>query len=200
LRLPKARPTNLIHSLRKFWRRISNGVAPGQLWRQFQTETKASYRLYAQEVHWERAPTETPLTRFLRITRALFWAMMMKLSPGRRVLLLAALVLLASPVWQLQWNQNTATAPNLSVLGGIALLILLALELADRVSLKRDLEIAREIQNWLMPGRSAARTGSGLRSPCARLTPWLATTTMLSSAPLPGAARRIRNPRLPTNR
>jgi sigma-B regulation protein RsbU (phosphoserine phosphatase) len=75
----------------------------------------------------------------------------MKLSPGRRVLLLAAFILLVSPVWQLQWNQNTATAPNLSFLGGIALLVLLALELADRVSLKRDLEIAREIQNWLMP-------------------------------------------------
>jgi phosphoserine phosphatase RsbU/P len=29
--------------------------------------------------------------------------------------------------------------------------ILLALELADRVTMKRDLEIAREIQSWLMP-------------------------------------------------
>jgi sigma-B regulation protein RsbU (phosphoserine phosphatase) len=31
------------------------------------------------------------------------------------------------------------------------MLILLALELADRVTMKRDLEIAREIQSWLMP-------------------------------------------------
>jgi len=29
--------------------------------------------------------------------------------------------------------------------------VLLALELADRVAMKRDLEIAREIQSWLMP-------------------------------------------------
>jgi phosphoserine phosphatase RsbU/P len=40
---------------------------------------------------------------------------------------------------------------NLAFFGGIALLILLALELADRVTMKRDLEIARDIQSWLMP-------------------------------------------------
>ena len=32
------------------------------------------------------------------------------------------------------------------------LFMLLALELADRVTMKRDLEIAREIQQWLVPG------------------------------------------------
>jgi sigma-B regulation protein RsbU (phosphoserine phosphatase) len=36
-------------------------------------------------------------------------------------------------------------------LGAIILFILLALELADRVTMKRDLEIAKEIQTWLMP-------------------------------------------------
>jgi sigma-B regulation protein RsbU (phosphoserine phosphatase) len=38
--------------------------------------------------------------------------------------------------------------PNLGV---ILLFLLLALELADRVTMKRDLEIAREIQRWLVP-------------------------------------------------
>jgi sigma-B regulation protein RsbU (phosphoserine phosphatase) len=37
------------------------------------------------------------------------------------------------------------------VLAVAALLFLLALELADRVTMKRDLEIAREIQHWLVP-------------------------------------------------
>jgi len=47
-----------------------------------------------------------------------------------------------------------ATPPSnfLPVLLAIAaLLFLLALELADRVTMKRDLEIAREIQRWLVP-------------------------------------------------
>ena len=41
--------------------------------------------------------------------------------------------------------------PNLAFIGGIARVVLPALELADRVTMKRDLEIAREIQSWLMP-------------------------------------------------
>ena len=32
-----------------------------------------------------------------------------------------------------------------------AFILLLALELADRVTMKRDLEIARDIQRWLVP-------------------------------------------------
>src|SRR3979490_1090164 len=36
--------------------------------------------------------------------------------------------------------------------GGLLLFILLMLEIADRVVMKRDLQIAREIQTWLLPG------------------------------------------------
>ena len=35
---------------------------------------------------------------------------------------------------------------------GLLLLLLLILEIADRVVMKRDLQIAREIQTWLLPG------------------------------------------------
>src|SRR6202040_32891 len=36
-------------------------------------------------------------------------------------------------------------------LAAVAFLLLLSLELADKVTMKRDLEIAREIQSWLVP-------------------------------------------------
>jgi phosphoserine phosphatase RsbU/P len=55
-------------------------------------------------------------------------------------------------VWfELTYNNAHLSVPSLAFFGEIALLILLALELADRVAMKRDLEIAREIQSWLMP-------------------------------------------------
>src|ERR1700723_4560905 len=38
------------------------------------------------------------------------------------------------------------------VVGGLLLLLVLLLELADRVVMKRDLEIAKDIQAWLLPG------------------------------------------------
>src|SRR5581483_7707120 len=41
---------------------------------------------------------------------------------------------------------------NLQFWAGIVLLLLLILEIADRVVMKRDLQIAKEIQTWLLPG------------------------------------------------
>jgi sigma-B regulation protein RsbU (phosphoserine phosphatase) len=38
-------------------------------------------------------------------------------------------------------------------IAAVLLLLLLSLELADKVIMKRDLEIAREIQNWLVPSQ-----------------------------------------------
>ena len=40
----------------------------------------------------------------------------------------------------------------------LLLLLLLILEIADRVVMKRDLQIAREIQTWLLPGRPSANS------------------------------------------
>ena len=40
---------------------------------------------------------------------------------------------------------------DLRFYGGLALFLLLTLEVADRVVMKRDLEIARDIQSWLLP-------------------------------------------------
>jgi sigma-B regulation protein RsbU (phosphoserine phosphatase) len=143
--------------LKTFWQRISEGIAIHQLWAQFHAESRASYELYANEVHWTRTAGESRWRRFWRVARGLFWAMMMKLSPGRRVLFLISLVLLFFPAFGVQRGDDHGQfAVNFGVghmafLGGIGLLVLLALELSDRVTLKRDLEIAREIQGWLMP-------------------------------------------------
>jgi len=40
---------------------------------------------------------------------------------------------------------------DLRFYGGLLLFVLLVLEVADRVAMKRDLEIARDIQKWLVP-------------------------------------------------
>jgi serine phosphatase RsbU (regulator of sigma subunit) len=136
---------------RSFWRRISDGIAIQQLWLQFHSEARASYRLYSREVDWTRGPEEKRRHRVRRVISGLFWAMVMKLSPPRRVLFVIALVLLVFPGFDYRAPNLEIQMPNLSFFGAIAFLILLALELADRVTMKRDLEIAKEIQTWLMP-------------------------------------------------
>lgn len=134
-----------------FWRRVSDGIEIQQLWAQFRAEARASYELYSKEVEWARTGGESHWGHGMRIAQSLFWAMMTKLSPGRRTLLLIALILLVFPGFSVHTPNFNFDLPNLSFFGGIALLVLLALELADRVTMKRDLEIAREIQSWLMP-------------------------------------------------
>jgi sigma-B regulation protein RsbU (phosphoserine phosphatase) len=65
------------------------------------------------------------------------------LTPARRILLLLGLVLLIAPA-----NERFDS----HIWGGLVILIVLLLELADRVIMKRDLEIAKDIQAWLLPG------------------------------------------------
>jgi phosphoserine phosphatase RsbU/P len=137
--------------LKTFWQRVTEGIEMQQLWAQFRADARASYKLYAEDVEWARSEGESRWRRFWRVVRGLFWAMMMKLSPGRRVLFLISLGFLFFPAFSFGNDTTEISTQGLSFLGGVGLLVLLALELSDRVTMKRDLEIAREIQSWLMP-------------------------------------------------
>ncbi len=145
--------------LKIFWQRVTDGVELQQLWAEFHADARASYRLYAADVDWTPAGGESRWKSFWRGCRALFWAMMMKLSPGRRVLFLISLALLVFPGFTFRSGDTEFRLDNLAVFGGIGLTVLLALELSDRVTMKRDLEIAREIQGWLMPAEAPAAPG-----------------------------------------
>lgn len=146
-------------NLETFWERVTEGIAIQALWAQFMAEARASYSLYTREVDWAALARESGAQRFLKTASALFWAMLLKLSPARRVFLLIALLfgLLALMSGQVTKPEKGGVVFGLPgnftfvVLALAALLFLLALELADRVTMKRDLEIAREIQRWLVP-------------------------------------------------
>ena len=135
---------------RDFWARVTEGLEIEQLWGQFRAEAEASYGLYSKDVDWDVIRGEKRRwKRPLLAGWALFQTLLMKLSPARRVLLLVAIVLLV-----VQPEIHTGEGQisfSLGGLGALILFLLLALELADRVTMKRDLEIAREIQQWLVP-------------------------------------------------
>ncbi len=161
-------PRRFFDALGNFWQRVTEGLEIQVLWSQFASEARASYSLYTREVDWDAIRHERRLRRFLKISRALFWAMLMKLSPARRVFLLIALalaVLALSATATIQAGKTTVAIPNnflYVVLAVGALVFLLALELADRVTMKRDLEIAREIQHWLVPSQPPQVPGADI--------------------------------------
>jgi sigma-B regulation protein RsbU (phosphoserine phosphatase) len=137
--------------LRSFWLRITDGIAMQQLWAQFRADARQGYQFYSKEVDLAPGEGESHWKRFWRMARGLFWAMILKLSPVRRVLLLIALVLLFLPAIQVREGDREVGTGDGHFVAGVTLVVLLALELSDRVAMKRDLEIAREIQSWLMP-------------------------------------------------
>ena len=138
--------------VRGFWERVTDGLRLDELWGQFKSEAKAGYGLYSGDVDWE--PIDLEKSRFKRVRLsawALFQAMLMKLSPARRVLLLIAIVLIIiNP--DFRFGRGEADL-GFAWVGVLILFVLLALELGDRVTMKRDLEIAREIQQWLVPSQ-----------------------------------------------
>src|ERR1700722_14424695 len=151
---PVARPS-FSARVHNFWQRVTEGLAVSQLWSQFESEARASYRLYSHDVEAKAPEGLTRGGRGLHVVKELFWAVMEKLSPARRVLLLAALVLLALPHGGINYNEGDksfAVEFDTHFWAGLLLFLLLMLESADRVVMKRDLQIAREIQTWLLPG------------------------------------------------
>ncbi|HLX86402.1 MAG TPA: PP2C family protein-serine/threonine phosphatase [Terriglobales bacterium] len=149
-------PHRSLHSkAQDFWQRVSDGLAVNQLWSQFEKDARSSYRLYSAGLdNLEVEPSRG--RRFLRTAKALFWAILEKLTPARRVLILLALALMIFPAGGFTYSDRAGHVESfqldLHVWGFLLLLLVLLLELADRVVMKRDLEIAKDIQAWLLPG------------------------------------------------
>jgi len=138
--------------MKQFWQRTTGGLELNQLWNQFRIDTRTSYRLYSRGIDYSRKGVKRE-RHWPAVATQLFWAILEKLSPARRVLLLFAfLLLLFTPEWS--WTMKDGThriGVDLQFWGGLLMFVLLMLEVADRVVMKRDLEIAREIQMWLLP-------------------------------------------------
>lgn len=141
--------------MEQFWRRVTEGLELNQLWKQFQADARASYRLYSRDIDLTRPQGVHRGQHFWSVVGKFFWAILDQLSPARRVLLLLALLLLlfsGGVAWGDHEGGLRVLIFDLRTVGGLLLLFLLILEVADRVVMKRDLQIAREIQMWLVPG------------------------------------------------
>ena len=132
------------------WQRISEGQELDKLWSQFTADARASYGFYGKDIDWEEINKQPRWRRPFSIAKEIFWAMLMKLTPARRVLVIAALIMLLFSGIQFQYR-NFSMQFKFELIAAMIFLLLLSLELADKVTMKRDLEIAREIQTWLVP-------------------------------------------------
>ena len=150
----------LLDRMRSFWQRISEGRQLDELWSQFTADTRASYGFYMKEA--EGLESQRGLRRLYGIAKTLFWSLLMKLTPARRVMLLVAFAMLVMSGLKFHSEKNAALDMNFEVMAALLFLLLLSLELADKVTMKRDLEIAREIQSWLVPSEPPKVAGADI--------------------------------------
>ena len=141
----------------RFWQRVTEGRQLSELWSQFRTDARTSYRLYSRDVDSTRVAGTNRRQHFANVAAQFFWAIIEKLTPARRVLLLAAMVLIVLPGGEISWNTHYGEAKSFALdfhfWGGLLMFALLILEVGDRVVMKRDLQIAKEIQAWLLPAQ-----------------------------------------------
>jgi sigma-B regulation protein RsbU (phosphoserine phosphatase) len=145
-----------------FWQRISEGRRLNELWSQFTADARSSYGFYMKDAVAEDMVNRRGRPRFWRIAKTLFWSLVMKLTPARRVLLILAFVLLVGSGFHFEFSNDVKGDFNFTFITVMLLLLLLALELADKVTMKRDLEIAREIQTWLVPSKPPEVAGADI--------------------------------------
>jgi phosphoserine phosphatase RsbU/P len=156
------RRENVFDRLQSFWQRVSEGRQIDDLWSQFTADARASYGFYGRDVDWEQIQKLPRWRRPLHIAKDFFWALLMKMSPARRVLLLVAIAFLLISGIKFNAGNSGQVGFQLEWLSALLVLFLLSLELADKVVMKRDLEIAREIQSWLVPSKPPEVPGADI--------------------------------------
>jgi sigma-B regulation protein RsbU (phosphoserine phosphatase) len=153
------------------WTRdLARDVTAEDLQRLFTHDTREAYRFFARGLDEERLAHEPWWRQLLLRIRQVFVAFTLKLSPARRSLYLISLVVALIGLLKLYRDWTTVDVPfgtpffNVAIFaprwadGTFALLVsillinlLLLLEVADRLSLKGELEVAREIQLAMLP-------------------------------------------------
>ena len=153
------------------WTRdIARDVTAEDLSRLFTHDTGEAYRFFSRGIDEERMAREPLWRQILLRVRQVFVAFTLKLSPARRSLYLISLVLALIGVLKLYREWGRVDVPfgtpffhvavfaprwadgTLALLVSIILInLLLLLEVAERLSLKGELEVAREIQLAMLP-------------------------------------------------
>ena len=143
----------------RFFEAYTQGLTTVDLERLFTRETPDAYRFFSRHIDHGSLKALPWHRRWIEHVRLFFLAFTLKLTPARRLIYGIALVSTVIGLLELFREVHLFLVPHpvfapgtLWVLSGFLLVnLLVLLEVADRLSLKNDLEIAREIQLAMLP-------------------------------------------------
>jgi sigma-B regulation protein RsbU (phosphoserine phosphatase) len=143
----------------QFVRSYTKGMGESEFSRLFDRDAVRAFDVITREHDREQEP-EKGFWRFLYRARIFFLGLSFKLSPPRRLLFAICIVLAAIGLTGIEIHFGLPFRRvlffSLSVAG---LVLLLVLELADRVVVRDELEVARELQRELLPREAPAVAG-----------------------------------------
>ena len=155
-----------------FIAKYTRGLTREDLQRVFTRDTREAYKFFTRGANEDGLAGLPWYSRLGVRAKAFFWAFTLKLSPARRVIygvaLLAALIgmvslfrgfeivgfpFLLGPIFvKIGFPLPNWVDGTMSLFVGFVLVnLLILLEVADRLTLKNDLEIARDIQKAMLP-------------------------------------------------
>jgi sigma-B regulation protein RsbU (phosphoserine phosphatase) len=144
--------------LKRFYREFTEGVTRGDLRRLFQRDAAHAYRVLTREQDLTKEPAGR-IKRFFFRAKVVFLGLSYKLTPARRVLfgvsIVAALLgMIRFEVVMDTQNLRVNFSPFWFMISIAGLVFLLALELVDRVLVRDELEVARQLQRDLLPSKA----------------------------------------------
>src|SRR6185436_12666593 len=142
-----------------FFEAYTDGLTTTDLERLFTRDAPDAYRFFTRALDVDRLRSLPWHRRAVAHARLLFLAFTLKLTPARRAIYGLALVSTIVGLFRLVDGVHFLLIPHptfvpgtLWLLSGFLLVnLLVLLEVADRLSLKNDLEIARQIQQAMLP-------------------------------------------------
>jgi len=187
---------------------VTKGLNTEEFQRLFTRDTRDAYRYFSRNIDRAELARLRWYKRPFAFLRGFFLALTLKMSPARRILFAAALVLALWVSLQLlrgsalrgflsirsSWRfpcpcRTGLRAPGMMVLALLALNLLVLLEVFERLSLKND---------WKSPGTSRRPCSHGACTPIAASkrsdspgppTQWAVTSTTCCRCPWPPARR-----------
>ena len=149
----------------RFFKAYTQGLTTVELERLFTRETPEAYRFFSRTIDHAELLKLPWHRRVLSYARVFFLAFTMKLTPARRAIYAAALVSIVIGLAELYREVHLFLVPHPAFAPGTMWLLtgfllvnfLVFVEVAERLTLKGDLEIARGIQQAMLP-RAAFQT------------------------------------------
>jgi sigma-B regulation protein RsbU (phosphoserine phosphatase) len=144
---------------RRFFDAYTHGLTTQEFERLFTRDTPEAYRFFARHIDIAELAKLPWHKRTIAHTRLVFLAFTLKLTPARRAIYGMALLACFFGLFELFRGVRLFPFPHpefadgtLWILTAFLLVnLIVLLEVADRLSLKNDLEIAREIQQAMLP-------------------------------------------------